>query len=815
MHEPFDLPIDENRAVDRRPDLILAPTREHPGPVPGRGQYTAGARRRRLDWIRERSGAPLETLEEPGVDARRLTSNLENFVGTIEVPVGLAGPLLFAGEHATGYITAPLATTEGALVASTCRGAKAVGSGDGVVTRVLHRQVLRAPFYEFKDLGTALRFVRWVEDHLPEIREQAEMVTRHGRLLGIEPLHVSRSVHLRFAFDTADAAGQNMVTACSWHACQWINRRLAHEPGLEPLRFVIEGGASGDKNPSRANLLGTRGLRVTAECRIDGDVVREVLNASPEEIAEVHYFMSSALHETGALGTNYNAPNIVAGLFTATGQDIASTGESSVCNFHVRLDGDELYVYLEMPHVVLGTVGGGTGLPGPNDYLEMLGCAGNGGSARLAEIVAGFTLALNLSSLGALASGEFAAAHDRLGRNRPVDHFTRDELTPGFFAPMLGDALARPDLEVADVAPLEMPDSSAVLSQLGGEDGCKLVGLAPFALGLEGDDGPERLEVMVKSKALDDEMILGVRQVWAACSARAAEAFDRHGSSTSFTGTHLRELSVYRSAPPALRDAMPRVYGIHEDPEREAYLIVMEHLADQVILKDSANDISGWGAEHVEAAVRGLARAHAAWLGREEELLAQPWLGWAPNAEAMAERKDYWLALVEHNAREYPQLLGAGWLPQARRALDAIGHWWTELERMPRTLIHGDFTPRNLALRRDGLGLVAYDWELATLHVPQRDLVELLAFVLPPDVDAATVDHHVEAHRRALEEASGIALEPGLWRRGFQLALTDFALDKWAQVLALHTVIEQPYVERVTATMLRFAEIVADRAMAA
>ena len=54
-----------------------------------------------------------------------------------------------------------------------------------------------------------------------------------------------------------------------------------------------------------------------------------------------------------------------------------------------------------------------------------------------------------------------------------------------------------------------------------------------------------------------------------------------------------------------------------------------------------------------------------------------------------------------------------------RRLLAGVGHWWRELEQMPRTLVHGDFNPRNLALRQEAGGprLCAYDWELAAWGV--------------------------------------------------------------------------------------------------
>src|SRR5688572_5611308 len=52
-------------------------------------------------------------LETASVYAR----NIENFIGTVSVPVGIAGPLRVNGTYAKGDFYVPLATTEAALVA--------------------------------------------------------------------------------------------------------------------------------------------------------------------------------------------------------------------------------------------------------------------------------------------------------------------------------------------------------------------------------------------------------------------------------------------------------------------------------------------------------------------------------------------------------------------------------------------------------------------------------------------------------------------------------------------------------------------------
>ena len=120
------------------------------------------------------------------------------------------------------------------------------------------------------------------------------------------------------------------------------------------------------------------------------------------------------------VGKYINIANVIAAIFIATGQDIASVHESSVGQLNLELNEDDsVYASLTLPCLLTGTVGGGTGLPQQQECLELMGCAGAGKMAAFTEVIAGFCLALELSTLSALAADEFANAHERLGRNRP------------------------------------------------------------------------------------------------------------------------------------------------------------------------------------------------------------------------------------------------------------------------------------------------------------------------------------------------------------------------------------------------------------
>ncbi|MBF6176580.1 hydroxymethylglutaryl-CoA reductase [Nocardia blacklockiae] len=387
--------------------------------IPARGEYTEAARQRRLDWLRQTSGADLESLDQLGIDATTVQNNVENLVGTVEVPVGLAGPLLFAGDHARGLVTTPLATTEGALVASVTRGANAVTRSGGVVTRVIRQRMVRAPGFEFGSIDEAARFAAWVPDQHAALAEQVRQVSKHSVLVEVDPVQLGRVVHVRFCYETGDAAGQNMTTAATHRGCEWIVEQIEAASDLTLVWHAIEAVLNSDKKQSALNRLGGRGHHVVAECALDRATLHDVLKTTAGEMERILRIATVGGQYAGLNGVDINAANVIAAIFIATGQDAASVYESGAAIFSGERVGDGLRMTLLLPNLVVGTVGGGTGLQKQHDYLESLGCAGTGGARRLAEIIAGFALALNISTMAAVTAGQFVDAHERLGRNHP------------------------------------------------------------------------------------------------------------------------------------------------------------------------------------------------------------------------------------------------------------------------------------------------------------------------------------------------------------------------------------------------------------
>ncbi|HJR60930.1 MAG TPA: phosphotransferase [Vicinamibacterales bacterium] len=777
--------------------------------IPRRGRYTEDARLERLAFIRGETGASLESIQRFDLRPDRLTGNVENLIGSVEVPVGAAGPLIFRGHQVQGPVYLPMATTEGALVASTSRGARALSLAGGVSSRVIRQQMMRVPAFWFSTMRGAMRFAEFVRDHRPAIREQTLKVSRHADLVAIEPAVMGNTVNVFFTYTTGEAAGQNMTTSCTWHACQWLMQQMKYLDEIELENFAIEGNMSGDKKVTFQSLIAGRGSRVTAECVIGGEIIRQVLRTTPEELVDGFQRGLAGAIQVGMVGFNINFANVIAAVFTATGQDIACVHESSVGHLFIRRADQGVYASVLLPSLIVGSVGGGTHLPRQHEFLEMMGCTGPGGASRLAEIIAGYCLALDLSTLSAIVGGQFAAAHERLGRNRPVQWLLSSDLGPAFFAPGLR-RLHGGDVEVEAAEPLaDLASGNSIITELTAATVRRLIGHFPYRVRFRAGRGnSQSVDLIVKVKPLDTEVILASNSFASMCGGRLAASYTRFKDAVGFAGCHTRELAVYRQQDPRFTALFPVIFDTVQDDEREAYVIVMERLAG-LDLMDSADDVSGWQPTHIEAALRGIAQAHAVWYGREAALLREGWLGPTMTARRMADMAELWENLAIHAAEEFPDHVSADDLLFQRGLVGSIGRWWAELEDMPRTLIHHDFNPRNLAFRRTatGLALCAYDWELAALQVPQRDAAELLAFVLGPAAQPDEVAHYLELHRTALADATGTAIEPRTWRRGYQLALCDFMVNRLAMYLMGHTFRQYGFVDRVVATARRLASI--------
>ncbi|PPD69698.1 hypothetical protein GOBAR_DD33427 [Gossypium barbadense] len=341
-------------------------------------------------------------------------------VGYVQIPVGIAGPLLINGRE----YSVPMATTEGCLVASTNRGCKAIHLSGGATSTLLRDGMTRAPVVR---LGTAKRAADlklYLED--PDNFDTLAVVfnrsSRFGRLQGIKCAIAGKNLYLRFTCTTGDAMGMNMVSKGVQNVLDFLQTDF---PDMDVMG--ISGNFCSDKKPAAVNWTEGRGKSVVCEAIIKGDVVRKVLKTTVESLVELNMLKNltgSAM--AGALGGfNAHASNIVTAVYIATGQDPAQNVESSHCITMMEAvnDGKDLHISVTMPSIEVGTVGGGTQLASQSACLNLLGVKGaskesaGANSRMLAAVVAGAVLAGELSLMSALAAGQLVKSHMKYNRS--------------------------------------------------------------------------------------------------------------------------------------------------------------------------------------------------------------------------------------------------------------------------------------------------------------------------------------------------------------------------------------------------------------
>ncbi|PKA51083.1 3-hydroxy-3-methylglutaryl-coenzyme A reductase [Apostasia shenzhenica] len=375
----------------------------------------------RREALRRITGRGLEGLPLEGFDYGSILGQCcEMPVGYVQLPVGIAGPLMLDGREY--YV--PMATTEGCLVASTNRGCKAIAESGGAASVVLRDGMTRAPAVRFPTAVRAAELKFFLEDpgNFDMLAVVFNRSSRFAKLQGVQCALAGRNLYMRFSCSTGDAMGMNMVSKGVQNVLDYLQNDF---PDMDVVS--ISGNFCSDKKPTAVNWIEGRGKSVVCEAVIKEEVVKKVLKTTVAALVELNTIKNLAGSAVaGALGGfNAHASNLVSAVFIATGQDPAQNVESSHCITMMEAvnDGKDLHVSVTMPSIEVGTVGGGTQLASQSACLDLLGVKGSclespGANARLlATIVAGTVLAGELSLMSALAAGHLVRSHMKYNRS--------------------------------------------------------------------------------------------------------------------------------------------------------------------------------------------------------------------------------------------------------------------------------------------------------------------------------------------------------------------------------------------------------------
>jgi len=397
-------------------ELVSGERRFHALPAGLTADEAATIRRAALE---QRLGVDLSKTGDYALDAEVAADrHCENMIGATQIPVGVAGPIVVRGQHAEGDFYVPLATTEGALIASINRGCAAIRAAGGAVVHVEDVGITRAPVFKTTGLKQTRELLDWVEANEEQMRVVAEATSRYLRLLDVRTYAIGTTVFVRFRFSSGDAMGMNMATI----ACDRVVRELV-EPSTGVPCIALSGNYCVDKKPSAVNFQHGRGKRLHAEVVLDAEVLRK-LRTSAAQLVEVQYrknLLGSIA--AGSIGYNAHFANVLAAFFLATGQDPAHVAEASMGVTTIEAHGEDgVIASVFLPDTPVAAIGGGTGLDTQREALAILDVVPDperpGAAAlRLAEILAATVLAGEISLMAAFTSQDLAGAHERLGRS--------------------------------------------------------------------------------------------------------------------------------------------------------------------------------------------------------------------------------------------------------------------------------------------------------------------------------------------------------------------------------------------------------------
>jgi hydroxymethylglutaryl-CoA reductase (NADPH) len=357
----------------------------------------------------------------------------ESVTGVAVIPVSVAQIRILLGEYElsedgdvveTGRgdeeVVVPLAHTEGGLTASVQRGAKAAGLSGGIRTHVVADRITRASCFVCRDAGDALALARWIGDRVDDARAFLRdagipELSSYAVLREVKTHVVGPMCHVLWRFTTGDAIGPNMMTRNAYA----LNMAFVLPNAPVPIeRALLEANMGGDKKPSYEFFQSGHGKTVIAEATLTDEAISRVLRTTPEDLEALSWAGTHGAVASGMQSVAFTPASAVAALFAATGQDLGMVGTSSMAHGTARRVEGGLHASIRFPGLEVGTVGGGTNLPTPHEWLTVLGCAGPGTVYRFAQIVAATALALEISASSAMAtagSENFFRAHFERG----------------------------------------------------------------------------------------------------------------------------------------------------------------------------------------------------------------------------------------------------------------------------------------------------------------------------------------------------------------------------------------------------------------
>ena len=365
----------------------------------------------RISSILKHLPCDLKAIPKTSSGYMEATDNCENIIGSIELPLGIAGPVNITSCGTTQSYCIPLATSEKWLVASINRGIKACNTSNGITSTSTYRGISRAPVFETASLQQSLILQDWIYTQTNTFATLTKDTSQYLEFLDVHVKCVGTNVFMRCMFDAKDAMGMNMATFAAEKIAHYIT---AHQ---DVEYICVSSNFCSDKKQTSLNFIQERGFAVQSECVISAPVIQEILKTDTKSIMRVYTSkIQTGSMLAGTIGQNAHIANTLAALYLATGQDIAHVVDGSNGITTLKEEGQSIRVSVYLPSIVCGVIGGGTPLPKQKEALSLMNVHVDtdnlGKTNRLfSSIIGAVVLCGEISLLASLAAKNLASVH--------------------------------------------------------------------------------------------------------------------------------------------------------------------------------------------------------------------------------------------------------------------------------------------------------------------------------------------------------------------------------------------------------------------
>lgn len=370
---------------------------------------------------------------------------------------------------------------------------------------------------------------------------------------------------------------------------------------------------------------------------------------------------------------------------------------------------------------------------------------------------------------------------------------TTDYLNTTFVQQIMQDQFPDQTIAVQDITLLDVDNSASILVALTATQTESTIGHFGLEVNYTLNGLPQSKRMVMKIKPHGQEIVNMLNMLSQLCGGELNSVYEQFKHLTGFYYTHLKEQEIYKKLHPLFT---PVIYGLYTNKQENIYIILMEYL-DDVDLLNTVMAPEKWSDQHIKSALKQMAAWHSKMLNKVENVDLEIWKD-APSLQQMTDLLPLWNALLNNAADKFPELYDPLRVKTMRNAIQEIPNYWQQLEKLPKTLVHNDFNPRNSCFKTQNgeIEFCLYDWELATFHIPQYDLAEFLCFILDQDrYDQRYA--YTEYYREELARLTGKYNSAPSFHQELYMATLDFGIHRVGLYMMGHSVSPYPFLPRV------------------